>query len=103
MKCKFLLLTQTSFLQFYFILALVGLLAAQAFSSCSQRGAPLRLRGVHGLLIAVASLLAEHSSRAPGLLRRGGLSNCSSQGSAVVVQGLRLPMLYVGIFFQTRD
>ena len=43
----------------YLLLAVLGLhCSAQAFSSCSERG--LLFVAVHGLLIAVASLVAEH-------------------------------------------
>ena len=43
----------------YLFLALLGLrCCVQAFSSCSERG--LLFVAVHGLLIAVASLVAEH-------------------------------------------
>ena len=44
---------------FFFFLAALGLhCSAQAFSSCSEQG--LLFVVVHGLLIAVASLVAEH-------------------------------------------
>ena len=44
---------------FIYILAALGLrCCAQAFSSCSERG--LLFVAVRGLLIAVASLVAEH-------------------------------------------
>ena len=44
---------------FYLFLAALGLRGcAWAFSSCSERG--LLFIAVHGLLIAVASLVAEH-------------------------------------------
>ena len=44
---------------FYLFLAVLGLCCcAQAFSSCGERG--LLLVAVRGLLIAVASLVAEH-------------------------------------------
>ena len=43
---------------FYLFLAALGLCCAQAFSSCSERG--LLFVAVRGLLIAVASLVAEH-------------------------------------------
>ena len=44
---------------FFFFLAVLGLhCCVWAFSSCSERG--LLLVAVHGLLIAVASLVAEH-------------------------------------------
>ena len=44
---------------FILLLALLGLLCcAQAFSSCGERG--LLFVAVRGLLIAVASLVAEH-------------------------------------------
>ena len=43
----------------YLFLAAVGLCCCvRAFSSCGERG--LRFVAVHGLLIAVASLVAEH-------------------------------------------
>ena len=44
---------------YYLFLAVLGLLCcAQAFSSCSEQG--LLFVAVRGLLIAVASLVAEH-------------------------------------------
>ena len=43
---------------FIFILLLVALVAAQAFSSCGEWGDSLVV--VHELLIAVVSLVAEH-------------------------------------------
>ena len=44
---------------FFFLLAALGLgCCARAFSSCGERG--LLFLAVHGLLIAVASLVAEH-------------------------------------------
>ena len=44
---------------FFFFLALLGLRCwARAFSSCGEQG--LLLVAVHGLLIVVASLVAEH-------------------------------------------
>ena len=44
---------------FFFFLAALGLhCCALAFSSCGERG--LLFVAVHGLLIAVASLVAEH-------------------------------------------
>ena len=47
------------FLKIYLFLAVMGLrCCAQAFSSCGERG--LLLVAVRGLLIAVASLVAEH-------------------------------------------
>ena len=43
----------------YFFLAVLGLCCcARAFSSCGEQG--LTLVAVHGLLIVVASLVAEH-------------------------------------------
>ena len=51
--CIFLL-----FIYFYFLAALGVHCCPQAFSSCGERG--LLLVAVHGLLIAVASLVAEH-------------------------------------------
>ena len=54
------------FLKIYFIylfLAVLGLhCCAQAFSSCGEWG--LLLVAVHGLLIVVASLVAEHTLQA---------------------------------------
>ena len=56
----------------YLFLAALGLrCCAQAFSSCSERG--LLFVAVHGLLIAVASLVAEHG------LQAHGLSSCGSR------------------------
>ena len=47
------------FIFIYLVLAALGLsCCAQAFSSCFERG--LLFVAVHGLLIAVASLVAEH-------------------------------------------
>ena len=47
------------FILFYFFWAALGLCCcARAFSSCGERG--LLLIAVRGLLIAVASLVAEH-------------------------------------------
>ena len=51
---------------FYLFLAVLGLrCCARAFSSCSERG--LLFVAVHGLLIAVASLVVEHGVQARGL------------------------------------
>ena len=48
-----------TFIYFYLFLAALGLLCCvQAFSGCGERG--LLSVAVHGLLIAVASLVAEH-------------------------------------------
>ena len=50
----------------YLFLAALGLRCrTQAFSSCSERG--LLFAAVHGLLIAVASLVAEQGLQAHGL------------------------------------
>ena len=50
----------------YLFLAALGLrCCTRAFSSCSERG--LLFVAVHGLLIAVASLVAEHGLQARGL------------------------------------
>ena len=50
----------------YFFLAVLGLhCCAWAFSSCGERG--LLFVAVHGLLIVVASLVAEHRLQARGL------------------------------------
>ena len=47
------------FFIYLFILAALGLrCCTQAFSSCGERG--LLFVAVHGLLVAVASLVAEH-------------------------------------------
>ena len=43
---------------YYLFLAALGLCCARAFSSCSERG--LLFVAVRGLLLAVASLVAEH-------------------------------------------
>ena len=43
---------------FFFFLALLGLHCFVAFSSCNEQGQ--LFVGVHGLLIAVASLVMEH-------------------------------------------
>ena len=53
---------------------------ARAFSSCGERG--LLFVAVRGLLIAVASLVAEHR------LRRAGLSSYGMRASVVVARGL---------------
>ena len=47
-----------SFGFFFFFLTALGRCCAWAFSSCGERG--LLFIAVHGLLIAVASLVAEH-------------------------------------------
>ena len=48
------------------VLAALGLCScAQSFSSCDERG--LLFVAVHGLLIAVASLVVEHGLQARGL------------------------------------
>ena len=55
-----------SILFIYLFLAALGLpCCVHAFSSCRERG--LLLVAVHGLLIAVASLVAEHRLQARGL------------------------------------
>ena len=46
------------YLFIYLFLAALGLVAVWAFSSCSKQG--LLFIAVHGLLIAVASLVVEH-------------------------------------------
>ena len=54
------------FIYFYLLLAALGLrCCAQAFSSCGERG--LLFIAVHGLLIAVASLVVEHGLQVRGL------------------------------------
>ena len=56
---KYVFLFFLSFIFFYLFLAALGLrCCAQAFSSCRERG--LLFIAVHGLLIAVASLVVEH-------------------------------------------
>ena len=56
----------------YLLLAALGLrCCARAFSSCGEGG--LLFVVVHGLLIAVASLVVEH-----GLYRHTGFSSCGS-------------------------
>ena len=53
------LLKKNLFILFILFLAALGLrCCVRAFSSCSERG--LLFVAVHGLLIAVASLVAEH-------------------------------------------
>ena len=42
----------------YLFMSALGLCCTRAFSSCGERG--LRFFAVHGLLIAVASLVVEH-------------------------------------------
>ena len=68
------------FLIYILFLALLGLhCCARAFSSCGERG--LLFVAVHGLLIAVASLVVEHGlqgTRASVVVARG-LSSCGSQ------------------------
>ena len=55
-----------NFLNFTYFLAMLGLrCCTQAFSSCGKWG--LFFIAVHGLLIAVASLVAEHGLQACGL------------------------------------
>ena len=55
----FFLLLLLKFLFIYFFFAALGLCCcAQAFSSCGEQG--LLFVAAHGLLIAVASLVAEH-------------------------------------------
>ena len=46
------------YLFIYLFMAVLGLCCCAAFSSCSERG--LLFVVVHGLLIALASLVAEH-------------------------------------------
>ena len=54
----FLFLKINLFYLFLFLAALGLCCCARAFSSCSERG--LLFVAVHGLLVAVASLVAEH-------------------------------------------
>ena len=80
-------------------LAALGLrCCAQAFSSCSEQG--LLFVVVHRLLIAVASLVAEHGLQACGLqqlqhavsvLVACGLSSCGSQAQQLWHTGLFAP------------
>ena len=57
------------FFFFLFFLSVLGLCCcAQAFSSCGEQG--LLFIALRGLLIAVASFVAEHGSR------RAGFSSC---------------------------
>ena len=72
---------------FYFLTLLFIFLAAlglcccmQAFSSCGERG--LLFIALHGLLIVVASLVAEHG------LQAHGLQQLQHAGSVVVARGL---------------
>ena len=66
------------FILFYLFLAVLGLCCcARDFSSCGERG--LLFIVVHGLLIAVASLVAEHGlscSTACGIFPDQGLNPC---------------------------
>ena len=61
----------------YLFLAVLGLrCCARAFSSCGERG--LLFVAVCGLLIAVASLVAEHGAWASVVVARG-LNSCGSR------------------------
>ena len=62
---------QAAVFAFYFLVALGLRCCAWAFSSCGERG--LLFIAVHGLLIAVASLVVEHG------LQACGLSSCGSR------------------------
>ena len=66
-------------LKFSFLAALGLCCCAWAFSSCVKRG--LLFVAVHGLLIAVASLVVEHGLQAHRLsvVVARGLSSCGSQ------------------------
>ena len=82
-----------SFLKFYLFLVVLGLhCCAWAFSSCGERG-PVFV-AIHGLLIAMASLVVEHRLSAHGLQylqRTDSIAVArllSSLGSVVVVCGL---------------
>ena len=58
-ECRFFFFLINLFILFYLLLAVLGLrCCAQAFSSCGEWG--LLFVAVRGLLIAVASLVAEH-------------------------------------------
>ena len=84
------------FFFFFFIflfLAVLGLrCCARAFSSCSERG--LLFVAVHGLLIVVASLVAEHGSRCAGFNSCGmwalerRLSSCGARSLPTSKEGL---------------
>ena len=67
----------------YLFLAALGLRCGTwAFSSCGER--VLLFVAVHGLLIAVASLVAKHGSRRMGFSSCGSLAlehRCSSCGT----------------------
>ena len=71
------------FVLFCFMAALGLRCCTQAFSSCRERG--LLFVAVHGLLIAVASLVAEHGLQARGLSSCGAralerrLSSCGAR------------------------
>ena len=78
-RIKFLLFFKNKFI--YLFLAVLGLCCCtQTFSSCRERG--LLFVAVHGLLIAVASLVAEHG------LQACGLQQLWHMGSVVVAHGL---------------
>ena len=75
---------------FYLFLPALGLrCCTRAFSSCGEQG--LLFITVRGLLIALASLAAEHGLQARGLkqLWLAGFSSCGSQASVVVARGLQ--------------
>ena len=105
---------QFYFKNFFFInlfihlfLAALGLrCCTRAFSSCSKQG--LLFVAVHGLLIAVASLVGEHELQARGLqqLWLAGLvvvaCGLQSSGSVVVVHGLSCSAA-CGIFLDQRS
>ena len=81
-NCSPFFLVLKKFIHFiYLFLAALGLLCcARAFSSCGERG--LFFVAVHGLLIEVASLIAEHRLQACGLQQW-------LVGSVVVARGLQ--------------
>ena len=85
----------------YFWLRWVFVAACGVFSSCSEQG--LLFVAVHGLLIVVASLVAEHGLQAHGLKQLWHKSSVvvarglQSAGSVVVAHGLSCSMA-CGIF-----
>ena len=76
------------FLFIYFLAALGLRCCTRAFSSCSERG--LLFVAVRGLLIAVASLVAEHGLQARGL-QQLWLTGCRAQSQQLWLTGLVAP------------
>ena len=90
------------YLFIYLFLAALGLCCCtRAFSSCGKRG--LLFVAVHGLLIVVASIVAEHGLQAHGLQQFWHVDSVvvarglQGAGSVVVAHGLRSSMA-CGIF-----